>query len=81
MYKKQSSVGEAFGIAAIAIIAFTAVSVVFSMFFGLFLMWAVDAIEAYWLHGIPTIGYWPSVLVIFLLRVALLSFSSHSKSS
>lgn len=38
---------------------------------GLGLMWTVKVAHALWWSAIPTIGYWPSVLLFILLRVTV----------
>jgi hypothetical protein len=35
---------------------------------GLYLMLAVGVVHAHWIHQLPTLGYWRSVLLVFLLK-------------
>jgi hypothetical protein len=50
-----------------------------SLFRGWLFMLAVDVAHNHWVHDLPTIGYWWSVLLVYLLPFAGTS-SSKSKS-
>jgi len=51
------------------------VSAVGAFAFGWLFMLLVGVVHAEWLPGLPTIGYWWAVLIIFMLRLCFLSIS------
>jgi hypothetical protein len=63
---------------AIVVIIFSTliISALGAMIFGWFFMLAIGIMHLHWLFSMPTIGYWNACLIIFLLRISLLNFST-----